>query len=115
MWKQLEGTAKDMVSNEKHTLSMKRFIVRTNGKWAKNTLIGRLPYHPQAFDAGTQFVAELEAPLRPKAATFRETTNDLIGTPPPPDSILHASADHCLEFGQESHWGDQVEAVLTEL
>ncbi|MCU1285608.1 MAG: hypothetical protein JWO13_1958 [Acidobacteriales bacterium] len=112
LWKQLKNTAKGAISNEKRNVD--QAIHRPNKlQWAKNSLLARLPYHPQAFDPGTQFVAELQAPLKLRSGESGAANTELLGTPPPADSILRARLITDVSSAT-SHWGDPVEALLTQ-
>src|SRR5882757_4739213 len=74
LWKQLKGSVKDAVANEKRTFE--DTVHRPNKlQWAKNSLLARLPYHPQVYEAGTQFVAELQNPVEVQSDS--KSTTDL--------------------------------------
>jgi hypothetical protein len=112
LWKQLKGSVKDTVSNEKR--SVDEAIHRPNKlQWAKNSLLARLPYHPQVFDAGTQFVAELQSSVAVHFTSSAAVDTAPLGTKLPPDSILHARLNSELN-SSANHWGDHVDATLTE-
>jgi hypothetical protein len=112
LWKQLKGSVKDAVANEKRTFE--ETVHRQNKlQWAKNSLLARLPYHPQVYEAGTQFVAELQKPVEVRSASKPTTDLAQLGAKPPPDSILHARLNSVLS-SSSNKWGDRVDATLTQ-
>jgi hypothetical protein len=82
----------------------------------KNGLLAKLPYHPQVFDVGTQFVAELKAPIHVQVPVQPATAApnlEQLGAHPPADTVLHARLSSELSSADNKR-GDPVEAVLTE-
>jgi hypothetical protein len=79
----------------------------------KRLAIAELPYHPQYFDAGTRFNAELLDPLDFGTEEVTAEKVHLLGTPPAAGSVIHALLKTPLTSatGQK---GDTVEAVMTE-
>jgi hypothetical protein len=79
----------------------------------KRLAIAELPYHPQYFDAGTRFNAELLDPLDFGTEEVTAEKVHLLGTPPAAGSVIHALLKTPLTSatGQK---GDAVEAVMTE-
>ena len=75
--------------------------------------IAELPYHPQYFDAGTRFNAELLDPLDFGSEEITAEKVHMVGTPPAAGSVIHALLKTPLTSatGQK---GDTVEAVMTE-
>lgn len=65
--------------------------VKSPGKMHRleHYLIYELPYHPQYVEAGTRYNAELEEPLDFGSESNSEEKMELVGTPPPPDAIVH--------------------------
>ncbi|HZU26302.1 MAG TPA: hypothetical protein VFA04_12325 [Bryobacteraceae bacterium] len=76
-------------------------------------LVAKLPWHPQWIRKGTRFDAELRAPLNFGVAEVRTESLRLLGTQPPPDSIVHARLVTPLDSGT-SKPGERVEAVISE-
>jgi hypothetical protein len=112
LWKQAKDSVKDEVSTQKR--SFDEAIHRPNKlQWAKNSLLARLPYHPQVYEAGTQFVAELQSPIEVPSNPTLPVNLDQLGTKVPEDSVLHARLNSDLSSAANK-WGDQVEATLTE-
>jgi len=79
----------------------------------KRLAIAELPYHPQYFDAGTRFNAELLDPLNFGTEEITAEKVHMVGTPPAAGSVIHALLKTPLTSatGQK---GDTVEAVMTE-
>jgi hypothetical protein len=125
LWQQAKGAVRDTVITQKRNLED---MVRKPNKMErlKNGLLARLPIHPQVFDAGAQFVAELKTPIQvqvpvqppPNAANDAASTTeapktDTLGTRPPADTVLHARLTSELSSATAQR-EDPVEAVLTE-
>jgi hypothetical protein len=112
LWKQAKDSVKDEVTTQKR--SFDEAIHRPNKlQWAKNSLLARLPYHPQVYEAGTQFVAELQSPIEVPSNPAPRVNLDQLGSKVPEDSVLHARLNSDLSSAANK-WGDQVEATLTE-
>jgi len=79
----------------------------------KRLALAELPYHPQYFDAGTRFNAELLDPLNFGTEEITAEKVHMVGTPPAAGSVIHALLKTPLTSatGQK---GDTVEAVITE-
>jgi len=79
----------------------------------KRLAIAELPFHPQYFDAGTRFNAELLDPLNFGSEELAPEKIRMVGTSPAEGSIVHALLKTPLnsDFSQK---GETVEAVMTE-
>jgi len=75
--------------------------------------IAQLPFHPQYFDAGTRFNAELLDPLDFGAEEMNAEKIQMVGTAPAAGSIIHALLKTPLSSASAQK-GDAVEAVMTE-
>lgn len=73
----------------------------------------KLPWHPQWVRKGTRFDAELLEPLQFGTAQVKPESLKLLGTQPPPDSVVHARLVTPLDTST-SNEGDRVEAILCE-
>jgi hypothetical protein len=115
LWQQAKTTVRDKVTAQKRSLED---MVRKPNKMErlKNGVLARLPYHPQVFDAGTQFVAELRTPIQvqapPESSVPSPSVPDL-DMRPPADTVLHARLTSELSSATNQR-DDHVEAVLTE-
>jgi hypothetical protein len=89
-------------------------IVRAPNKKEKieDYLWSRLPYHPQWVKRGTRFDSDLDSSLAFGSAIPDSAKLGLLGTQPPPDSIVHARLIQALDSGTASV-GDPVEAVVS--
>ncbi len=76
-------------------------------------LIAQLPYHPQYFDAGTRFNAELIDPLNFGTEELTAEKVHMVGTAPAAGSIIHALLKTPLSSATAQK-GETVEAVMTE-
>jgi hypothetical protein len=76
-------------------------------------LLMKLPYHPQWVRKGTRFDAELSQSLQFGAATLKPDALSLLGSQPPPDSIVHARLITPLNSGSAKQ-GEKVEAILSQ-
>jgi hypothetical protein len=76
-------------------------------------VIAQLPIHPQYFDAGTRFNAELLEPLNFGTEVLTPDKVHMVGTSPAPGSIIHALLKTPLTSATAQK-GEQVEAVMTE-
>ena len=79
----------------------------------KRIAIAQLPFHPQYFDAGTRFNAELLDPLDFGTEEMNPEKIQMVGTAPAAGSIIHALLKTPLSsFSAQK--GDSVEAIMTE-
>jgi hypothetical protein len=76
-------------------------------------LLMKLPYHPQWVRKGTRFDAELTQSLQFGTAAMKVDSLTLLGSQPPPDSIVHARLLTALNSGSAKQ-GEKVEAVLSQ-
>lgn len=79
----------------------------------KRIAIAQLPVHPQYFDAGTRFNAELLEPLNFGTEELTPEKIHMIGTLPAPGSVIHALLKTPLTSATAQK-GEDVEAVMTE-
>jgi hypothetical protein len=79
----------------------------------KRLAIAQLPFHPQYFDLGTRFNAELVEPLNFGTEELTPEKVHMVGTPPAEGSIIHALLKTPLSSASVQK-GDAVEAVMTE-
>jgi hypothetical protein len=79
----------------------------------KRIAIAQMPYHPQYFDAGTRFHAELLDPLRFGTEELTPEKVQMVGTAPPAGSVIHALLKTPLDSASAQK-GATVEAVMTE-
>ena len=79
----------------------------------KRIVVAELPFHPQYFDAGTRFNAELLDPLDFGTEQLSPETIRMVGTAPADGSIIHALLKTPLDSAS-SEKGDTVEALMTE-
>ena len=79
----------------------------------KRIAIAELPFHPQYFDVGTRFNAELVDPLNFGTEEVNPEKIQMVGTPPAAGSIIHALLKTPLSSASAQK-GDSVEAVMTE-
>jgi hypothetical protein len=75
--------------------------------------IAQLPFHPQYFDAGTRFNAELLDPLNFGTEVLTPDEVHLVGTSPAPGSVIHALLKTPLTSATAQK-GEDVEALMTE-
>jgi hypothetical protein len=75
--------------------------------------IAQLPFHPQYFDAGTRFNAELLDPLNFGTEVLTPDKVHMVGTSPAPGSVIHALLKTPLTSASAQK-GEDVEAVMTE-
>jgi hypothetical protein len=75
--------------------------------------IAQLPYHPQYFDAGTRFHAELVDPLNFGTEELTPEKVHMVGTAPAAGSVIHALLKTPLSSASVQK-GEAVEAVMTE-
>jgi len=79
----------------------------------KRLAISELPYHPQYFDAGTRFNAELLDPLNFGMEELTPEKVHMVGTTPAAGSVIHALLKTPLSSASVQK-GAAVEAVMTE-
>lgn len=79
----------------------------------KRLAIAQLPFHPQYFDVGTRFNAELLDPLNFGTEELTPEKVQLVGTAPAAGSIIHALLKTPLDSAS-ARKGEEVEAVMTE-
>src|ERR1700722_3482455 len=79
----------------------------------KRIAIAQLPYHPQYFDAGTRFHAELLDPLDFGTEELTPEKVHMVGTAPAAGSVIHALLKTPLDSAS-ARKGAAVEAVMTE-
>jgi hypothetical protein len=79
----------------------------------KRMVIAELPFHPQYFDAGTRFNAELLDPLNFGTEEVTPDKIQMVGAPPAAGSIIHALLTTPLDSAS-SRKGEEVDAVMTE-
>ena len=103
---------KQEISREWETAKLQ---VTSPGKMhrVKRFIIGGLPYHPQYFDAGTRFNAELLDPLNFGTEELTPEKVHMVGTPPAEGSVIHALLETPLSSASAQK-GEAVEAVMTE-
>jgi hypothetical protein len=115
LWQQAKSAVRNAVAVQKQNLED---MIRKPNKIErlKNGVLAKLPYHPQVFDAGSQFVAELQTPIQvqiPFQPPAEASKMEELGARPPADTVLHARLSSELSSAT-SQWGEPVEAVLTE-
>jgi hypothetical protein len=79
----------------------------------KRLAIAELPYHPQYFDSGTRFNAELVDPLNFGTEELTLEKVHMVGTTPAAGSVIHALLKTPLSSAIVQK-GEPVEAVMTE-
>jgi len=79
----------------------------------KRIMIAELPVHPQYFDAGMRFNAELLDPLNFGTEDLTPENIEIVGTAPAAGSIIHALLKTPLNSASAQK-GEEVEAVMTE-
>jgi type IV secretory pathway VirB10-like protein len=79
----------------------------------KRLAIAELPFHPQYFDAGTRFNAELLEALNFGSEEMSPEKIHMVGTAPAAGSIIHALLKTPLNSAS-ARKGEEVEAVMTE-
>jgi hypothetical protein len=82
-------------------------------QWAKNSFLARLPDHPQVYEAGTQFVAELQSPIQVQSNSVVPFSKVAPVPKLPEDAVLHARLNSEVSSAANK-WGDKVAATLTE-
>jgi hypothetical protein len=79
----------------------------------KRIVIAELPFHPQYFDAGTRFNAELLEPLDFGNEEITPEKIQMVGAAPAAGSIIHVLLKTPLNSASAQK-GEDVEAVMTE-
>jgi hypothetical protein len=79
----------------------------------KRIVIAELPFHPQYFDAGMRFNAELLDPLNFGSEELTFEKIEMVGTAPAAGSIIHALLTTPLNSASAQK-GEEVDAVMTE-
>ncbi len=107
--------AKDAIQGQVDRVKSIPSLVRTPDKKEKieDYLMAKLPYHPQFVRKGTRFDADLLAPLAFGSETVAPGALAMVGTQPPPGSVVHARLITPLDSAS-SKQGQPVEAVLAE-
>jgi hypothetical protein len=111
--------ASNKVSEKKQEISQEwetaKEQIRAPGKLhkLKRIAISDLPFHPQYFDAGTRFNAELLEPLNFGTEELTAEKIQMVGTAPADGSIIHALLKTPLNSASAQK-GEEVEAVMTE-
>jgi hypothetical protein len=75
--------------------------------------MAQLPIHPQYFEAGTRFNADLLDPLDFGTEELTPEKVHMVGTAPAPGSVIHALLKTPLSSA-DSQKGEAVEAIMTE-
>jgi hypothetical protein len=110
------GTAKQQAKDRVHEkIDSITDMVRSPGKMERleDFLVAKLPYHPQWIRRGTRFDAELLAPLQFGSAQVQASALRLVGSQPPPDSIVHVRLVTPLS-SHDAEQGDKVEAIVSQ-
>jgi hypothetical protein len=107
--------AKDAIQGQIERVKSIPSLVRTPDKKEKieDYLMAKLPYHPQFVRKGTRFDADLLEPLSFGSEPVAPGALALVGTQPPPGSVVHARLITPLDSAS-SKQGQIVEAVLAE-
>jgi hypothetical protein len=111
--------ASDKVNEKKQEISQEwetaKQQIKAPGKMhrLKRIAIANLPVHPQYFDAGTRFNAELLDPLNFGVEEVSPDKMLMVGTAPAAGSIIHALLKTPLSSAVAQK-GATVEAVMTE-
>jgi hypothetical protein len=117
--KGVKKAASDKAAEKKQEISREWQAAKTQftapGKMhrLKRIVIAELPVHPQYFDAGTRFNAELLDPLSFGTEEVTLEKIQMVGTPPAAGSIIHALLKTPLDSAI-SQKGAEVDAVMTE-
>lgn len=78
----------------------------------KARLSAEIPYHRQSIKSGTQFVAQLERPLKLGTEDCPGKELNKIGSKIPPGSVVHVWLTTPLSSATD-HWGSPVEAIVS--
>ena len=89
--------------------------IKTPGKVhrLKRVFLAEMPVHPQYFDAGTRFNAELLDPLNFGTEEVASEKIQMVGTAPAAGSVIHALLKTPLSSASAQR-GQEVSAVMTE-
>src|SRR5947209_4166666 len=84
VWTKLKSRVTTAIQSEKHSVDA---MVHEPHKLEslKNGLLAKLPYHPQVYERGAQFVADLLSPVQVQAPMTVSPELDEIGSRPLPD------------------------------
>jgi hypothetical protein len=99
--------------NQEWDTAKKQVIAPGKMHRLKRMVIAELPYHPQYFDAGTRFNAELLDPLHFGTEELTPEKVHMVGTTPAAGSVIHALLKTPLSSASVQK-GEAVEAVMTE-
>jgi hypothetical protein len=111
--------ASDKVSEKKQEISREWHAaveqVKTPGKMhrVKRIFLAQMPVHPQYFDAGTRFNAELLDPLNFGTEEVTSEKIQMVGTAPAAGSVIHALLKTPLSSASAQR-GEEVSAIMTE-
>lgn len=100
------------ISREWHTAVEQ---VKMPGKMhlLKRVFLAEMPVHPQYFDAGTRFNAELLDPLNFGTEEVASEKIQMVGTAPAAGSVIHALLKTPLSSASAQR-GEEVSAMMTE-
>ncbi len=111
--------ASDKVSEKKQEISREWHAaveqVKTPGKMhrLKRIFLAEMPVHPQYFDAGTRFNAELLDPLNFGTEEVTSEKIQMVGSAPAAGSVIHALLKTPLSSASAQR-GEEVSAIMTE-
>lgn len=111
--------ASDKASEKKQEISREWHAaveqVKTPGKMhrLKRIFLAEMPVHPQYFDAGTRFNAELLDPLNFGTEEVTSEKIQMVGTAPAAGSVIHALLKTPLSSASAQR-GEEVSAIMTE-
>jgi hypothetical protein len=111
--------ASDKVSEKKQEIGREWHAaveqVKTPGKMhrLKRIFLAEMPVHPQYFDAGTRFNAELLDPLNFGTEEVTSEKIQMVGTAPTAGSVIHALLETPLSSASAQR-GEEVSAIMTE-
>jgi hypothetical protein len=111
--------ASDKVSEKKQEIGREWHAaveqVKTPGKMhrLKRIFLAEMPVHPQYFDAGTRFNAELLDPLNFGTEEVTSEKIQMVGTAPAAGSVIHALLKTPLSSASAQR-GEEVSAIMTE-
>jgi hypothetical protein len=111
--------ASDKVSEKKQEINREWHAaveqIKSPGKMhrLKRIFLAEMPVHPQYFDAGTRFNAELVDPLSFGTEEVTSEKIQMVGTAPAAGSVIHALLKTPLSSASAQR-GEEVSAVMTE-
>jgi hypothetical protein len=111
--------ASDKVSEKKQEIGREWHAaveqVKTPGKMhrLKRIFLAEMPVHPQYFDAGTRFNAELLDPLNFGTEEVTSEKIQMVGTAPAAGSVIHALLKTPLSSASAQR-SEEVSAIMTE-